>query len=118
MHQGWNNPSNFHPNGLQLLKLQEYFTDYICFTSTGVPAVITLSPLDDLITQDGVPVAEACRVLEEKGATVVGLNCSMGLESMVTAITDVRKACKVCIRYWNILKHCVKSGISIVLNLG
>ena len=60
-----------------------------------MPAVVTLMPLTDMMTQDGVPVIEACSVLEERGADVVGFNCSRGLDTMVTSVKELRKVCKV-----------------------
>ncbi len=48
-----------------------------------------------MIMQDGVPVLETCKILEDMGADVVGLNCSRGLDSMLPVIKEVRKVCKV-----------------------
>ena len=46
-------------------------------------------------TLDDVPIPEACRRLEEAGATVVGLNCGRGPKSMLPLLREIRKVCKV-----------------------
>ncbi|XP_069140964.1 betaine--homocysteine S-methyltransferase 1-like isoform X2 [Argopecten irradians] len=60
----------------------------------GIPAVITLTCLIPDETTDEVPIAEACRRLEEGGAAVVGLNCGRGPKTMLPALREIRKACK------------------------
>ncbi|KAK3097790.1 hypothetical protein FSP39_013204, partial [Pinctada imbricata] len=60
----------------------------------GLPAVITLSPFIPDVTTDDIPMAEACRKLEEAGAAVVGLNCSRGPETMLPLLKEIRKVCK------------------------
>ncbi|XP_060082038.1 betaine--homocysteine S-methyltransferase 1-like [Ylistrum balloti] len=60
----------------------------------GIPAVITLTCLIPDETTDGVPIAEACRRLEEAGAAVVGLNCGRGPRTMLPALKEIRKLCK------------------------
>lgn len=60
----------------------------------GLPAVVTLAPQATATTYDGVPVGEACRLLEDGGAAVVGLNCHRGPRTMLPLIQDVRRACK------------------------
>ncbi|XP_033741965.1 betaine--homocysteine S-methyltransferase 1-like [Pecten maximus] len=60
----------------------------------GMPAVITLTCLIPDETTDGVPIAEACRKLQEAGAAVVGLNCGRGPSTMLPALREIRKACK------------------------
>ena len=46
-------------------------------------------------TVDEVPIPEACRRLEEAGATVVGINCGRGPSVMLPLLRELRKACKV-----------------------
>ncbi|KAL8584382.1 hypothetical protein ACOMHN_032002 [Nucella lapillus] len=62
--------------------------------SQGLPAVVTLAPQASDKTYDEVPIADACRQLEEAGADVVGLNCHRGPETMLPLMEDVRRACK------------------------
>lgn len=65
--------------------------------SFGLPAVVTLAvtgaSLKDgvCLTRDKVTLPEACRKLLELGATLVGVNCSMGPSTMIEA---VRQICK------------------------
>ena len=73
-----------------IIALDTYFYDI-------VPAVITLCSTESNLTHDGIPLPEACRRLEEAGADVVGLNCSRGPVTMLSAIKEVKKACKVTI---------------------
>ena len=67
---------------------------YVCMY-TGLPAVVTMSLAKWDKTYDDVPIGDACRRLEEAGADVVGLNCHRGPATMLPAITEVRRACKV-----------------------
>ncbi|XP_036367703.1 betaine--homocysteine S-methyltransferase 1-like [Octopus sinensis] len=60
----------------------------------GLPAVVNIAPTTKDHTVDDVPLEEACRKLEEAGAAVVGLNCSMGPKAMVPLLKRVRQACK------------------------
>ncbi|VDI18473.1 Hypothetical predicted protein, partial [Mytilus galloprovincialis] len=60
----------------------------------GVPAVITIAAYFPDITTDDVPLPEACRILEENGAAVVGLNCARGPETMLPLLREIRKTCK------------------------
>ncbi|XP_067676254.1 betaine--homocysteine S-methyltransferase 1-like [Haliotis asinina] len=60
----------------------------------GMPAVVTLAPQTVDTTHDGVPMAEACRRLEEAGAAVVGLNCHRGPRTTMALMKEVRRACK------------------------
>ena len=72
-----------------------------CSLYTGTPAVITLVPSTRDVTFDDVPLPEACLRLEEAGASVVGLNCGRGPETILPLIAEVRKVCKVgCMYCW------------------
>jgi len=57
---------------------------------TGLPAVITLSARGDT-TPEGVSYEEACRILWEEGADVVGLNCTRGPATMMPILERIRK---------------------------
>ena len=61
----------------------------------GLPAVINVNPGVREVTIDGVSVPALCRELEELGADVVGLNCSLGPDTMVPIMRKVKDACKV-----------------------
>ncbi|XP_076447774.1 betaine--homocysteine S-methyltransferase 1-like isoform X2 [Babylonia areolata] len=60
----------------------------------GLPATVSLTPLAEDQTYDGVPIGEACRRLEEAGAAVVGLNCGKGPTNILRPLRKVREACK------------------------
>ena len=62
---------------------------------TGLPAVITLSAYGPDITTDDVPIPEACRRLENARATVVGLDCVRGPDTMLPLMREIRKVCEV-----------------------
>lgn len=57
----------------------------------GLPAVITLGLMGENKLRDGYTVEESCRILSEKGALVVGMNCFRGPDTMqpyLEKITD------------------------------
>ncbi len=56
----------------------------------GKPAVITLVAHQQPETREGWSPAEACRRLEERGADVVGLNCSRGPQTMLPLLKEIR----------------------------
>ncbi len=58
----------------------------------GKPAVITLAAHQQPETREGWSPAEACRRLEERGADVVGLNCSRGPQTMLPLLKEIRAA--------------------------
>ena len=62
---------------------------------SGVPAVVTLAASGRDVTAEGIPMEEACRQLEEAGATVVGLNCCRGPKTILPLMAKIRKVCKV-----------------------
>ena len=49
----------------------------------GLPAMVTFASVQQTTTYDGYDYVEACRILADHGATVVGLNCSRGPETML-----------------------------------
>lgn len=59
----------------------------------GLPAVVTLALHREPVTRDGLRPEDACRRLEEAGATVVGLNCIRGPGTMLPVVRAVREAC-------------------------
>lgn len=60
----------------------------------GIPAVITFTSPPGNILHDDIHVAEACKLLEDGGAAVVGLNCGRGPATMLPVLKDLKKACK------------------------
>lgn len=56
----------------------------------GFPAMITFASVHNK-TRDGYPYQEACKILEEQGADIVGLNCSRGPHTMLPIIKKIRK---------------------------
>ena len=58
--------------------------------SAGLPSVITFIPLGPL-TCDGYPWEDACKMLEDNGADVVGLNCGKGPATMLPILERIRK---------------------------
>jgi len=60
--------------------------------ASGLPAVITLSLVFNEKTTCGVEVEEALKKLEDAGATVVGLNCSLGPPTMLPLLKRARAA--------------------------
>ncbi len=55
----------------------------------NLPAVITFGSTYERLL-DGYTYAEACRVLDEQGVDVVGLNCSRGPQTMLPIIKQIR----------------------------
>jgi betaine-homocysteine S-methyltransferase len=58
----------------------------------GLPAVVTLATTQPERTRDGYDYVEACRILAAEGATVVGLNCDRGPQTMLPLIARIREA--------------------------
>jgi betaine-homocysteine S-methyltransferase len=61
----------------------------------GLPAMVTFASVQDAATYDGYDYVEACRILADKGAAVVGLNCSRGPETMLPLLERIRAAVDV-----------------------
>ena len=65
--------------------------------SFNLPAVVSLTFIehyntaDDIKTMDSVPVREAYRILLEKGATLVGVNCYRGPEQTLEIVEMIVK---------------------------
>ena len=57
----------------------------------GLPAVINFSAIYDQ-TKDGYGWVEACRILKNAGADVVGFNCARGPETLLPLVRDLRQA--------------------------
>jgi betaine-homocysteine S-methyltransferase len=62
----------------------------------GLPAMVTFASVR-ATTYDGYDYVEACRVLADHGATIVGLNCSRGPETMLPLLEAIRSAVDVAV---------------------
>lgn len=58
----------------------------------GLPAMITLASVQPDKTRDGYDYVEACKILADHGADIVGLNCDRGPATMLPIIEKVRSA--------------------------
>ncbi len=58
--------------------------------SAGLPAVITFSPASPN-SCDGYTWAEACKILEDNGADVVGMNCGRGPRTIMPMLSEIRQ---------------------------
>ena len=61
----------------------------------GLAAVATMAIHREPVTRDGWSPGEACTLLEEAGADVVGLNCIRGPRTMLPLLREVREAVDV-----------------------
>ena len=61
---------------------------------SGLPAVLTISPMGENIMRDGVSIIDTCKELEQRGADVVGMNCFRGPETMLPYLKEIRKKVK------------------------
>ncbi len=57
-----------------------------------LPALITLASVQKEQTRDGYNYVEACKILADHGADIVGLNCDRGAATMFPIIEQVRKS--------------------------
>lgn len=58
----------------------------------GVPMVVTLAIPAAPGSMDGIAPADACKMLEDAGADVVGVNCIRGPDSMLPLLQGIRDA--------------------------
>jgi betaine-homocysteine S-methyltransferase len=58
--------------------------------AAGFPALVTFIPSTER-SEDGYAWPEACRILEERGADVVGLNCGRGPATVLPLLEEVRR---------------------------
>ncbi|XP_070567460.1 betaine--homocysteine S-methyltransferase 1-like [Ptychodera flava] len=66
----------------------------------GLPAVINIATHLHKVdgedaTFDGVKFPDACKKLEEAGATVVGVNCTRGPETLIPIVRKIKDKCKI-----------------------
>jgi betaine-homocysteine S-methyltransferase len=63
--------------------------------AAGLEAVVTLAIHQEPLTREGWRPDETCRRLVDAGASVVGLNCIRGPETMLPLLRDIRAAVDV-----------------------
>jgi betaine-homocysteine S-methyltransferase len=56
----------------------------------GLPAVVNFGSVHST-TKDGYTFRQACKILRDQGADVVGLNCSRGPDTMLPLLKDIAK---------------------------
>lgn len=54
-----------------------------------LPAMVTLASVQHNVTRDGYDYVEACKILADHGADIVGLNCDRGPETMLPIIEKI-----------------------------
>jgi betaine-homocysteine S-methyltransferase len=59
--------------------------------AAGLPAVVTICIHQEPVTREGLAPADACAMLEQHGADVVGLNCIRGPWTMLHLLAAVRE---------------------------
>ena len=60
--------------------------------SHGLPAVVSFADRRACMrTMDDVPIAKACKTILEQGATLVGVNCSHGPDTMLEVVKEIVK---------------------------
>jgi len=70
---------------------EEAYTALDEIKKSGLPSVLTISPMGENIMRDGVSVIETCKELEQRGADVVGMNCFRGPNTMLPYLEEIRK---------------------------
>jgi betaine-homocysteine S-methyltransferase len=58
----------------------------------GLPAMVTLASTQPDTTRDGYDYVEACQILADHGAAIVGLNCDRGPATMLPLLERIRAA--------------------------
>ena len=56
----------------------------------NLPAMVTLASVQPAQTRDGYDYVEACKILADHGADIVGLNCDRGPQTMLPLIERIR----------------------------
>ena len=73
---------------------EEAYTALEEIKKSGLPSVLTISPMGENIMRDGVSIIDTCRELEQRGADVVGMNCFRGPNTMLPYLKEIRKVLK------------------------
>ena len=61
----------------------------------GLPAMVTLASTRPHQTWDGYDYVDACKILADNGADIVGLNCDRGPATMLPIVEQVRSRVSV-----------------------
>src|SRR5438067_10600053 len=61
----------------------------------GLPAMVTLASTRPQQTWDGYDYVDACKILADKGADIVGLNCDRGPATLLPIVEQVRSRASV-----------------------
>lgn len=77
------NGETFYYHEEALIALEE-------ITKQDLPAVITFGLMGENILRDGYTVDESCKILSEKGALIVGMNCFRGPNTMQPYLASIR----------------------------
>ncbi|MDM5147590.1 homocysteine S-methyltransferase family protein [Candidatus Persebacteraceae bacterium Df01] len=72
----------------------EAFAALEAIQQSGLPAVVTISPMGENKMRDDWDVVDTCAELEQRGATVTGMNCFRGPQTMMPYIHEIRKRVK------------------------
>jgi betaine-homocysteine S-methyltransferase len=59
--------------------------------AAGLPAVVTVCIHQEPVTREGLTPADACAMLEQAGADVVGVNCIRGLDTTLALLPSIRE---------------------------
>ena len=69
---------------------EEAFAALEAIKQTGLPAVVTISPMGENKMRDDWDIVNTCAELEQRGATVVGMNCFRGPPTMMPYLRQIR----------------------------
>ena len=69
---------------------EEAFAALDAIKQSGLPAVVTISPMGENKMRDDWDVVDTCAELEQRGATVTGMNCFRGPATMMPYIRQIR----------------------------
>lgn len=82
--------------GVDALLLETYFDAEELFTvvdiakkEADVPVIAQFSLVEPGVLQNGTPVAQAFKELENRGADVIGLNCRLGPHHMIQSFEEI-----------------------------
>ena len=73
---------------------EEAFEALDAIKQTGLPAVVTVAPMGENKMRDGWEIADTCAELEQRGATVTGMNCFRGPPTMLPYLREIRARVK------------------------
>ena len=73
---------------------EEAFKALEVMKKSGLPTVLTISPMGENMMRDGMSALDTCKELEQRGADVVGMNCFRGPETMMPYLKEIRAAVK------------------------